>query len=153
MAVADPQAAVTLPRLELDWAAPGALDSPAGPLGAAYGGSPRFPSSRPDRPAVIANFVSTLDGVVVLGVASAVDERYRLLAGSSAERLKLVLLCRELVDVSLSELGEAGGVMAEPAAQRRAGGELVRPLVEMGALPFHSSRPEAVDQDAVAVRG
>jgi len=64
VAVADPQAAVTLPRLELDWAAPGALDSPAGPLGAAYGGSPRFPSSRADRPAVIANFVSTLDGVV-----------------------------------------------------------------------------------------
>src|SRR4029079_11445468 len=59
------------------------------------------------------------DGVVVLGVASAVDERQRGLARSSAELSQLLLLCGELLDVPLSELREAGGVVAEPAPQLR----------------------------------
>jgi riboflavin biosynthesis pyrimidine reductase len=64
VAVAEPAAAVALPTLDLAWAAPGALDPATGPLVAAYGGAPRFAAPRPDRPTVIANFVSTLDGVV-----------------------------------------------------------------------------------------
>jgi glycine/D-amino acid oxidase-like deaminating enzyme len=91
------------------------------------------------------------DGVVVLGVASAVDERQRGLARSSAELSQLLLLCGELLDVPLSELREAGGVVPKPAPQLRARGKLFRPLVETCVRARHSSRPEAVDQDAVAV--
>ncbi len=55
--------ATRLPRLDLLWAEASALGAPADALDAAYGGTLRFPR-RADRPTVIVNFVSTLDGVV-----------------------------------------------------------------------------------------
>lgn len=64
MAVAELPRTAGLPRLEVAWAAPGALDPATEAVSAAYGGTPSFPQPRADRPAVIANFVSTLDGVV-----------------------------------------------------------------------------------------
>ncbi|HET7520276.1 MAG TPA: dihydrofolate reductase family protein [Candidatus Limnocylindria bacterium] len=64
MAVAEAPRAAALPRLDVTWAAAGALAPVTDSLTDAYGGTPRFPEPRSDRPAVIANFVSTLDGVV-----------------------------------------------------------------------------------------
>ena len=64
MAVAEAATSVRVPQLDLLWAAPGALDPATDPISVAYGGTPRFPEPRTHRPAVLANFVSTLDGVV-----------------------------------------------------------------------------------------
>jgi riboflavin biosynthesis pyrimidine reductase len=55
--------ATRLPQLDLLWADASALGAPADALDAAYGGELRVPR-RADRPTVIVNFVSTLDGVV-----------------------------------------------------------------------------------------
>ena len=52
-----------LPALEVLWSAPSAVGPRIDELSSAYGGSLRFPTRR-DRPTVIVNFVSTLDGVV-----------------------------------------------------------------------------------------
>lgn len=53
-----------LERLKVLWSDPTALQAASDRLAAAYGGDLLLPSPRADRPAVIANFVSTLDGVV-----------------------------------------------------------------------------------------
>jgi riboflavin biosynthesis pyrimidine reductase len=64
VAVAEHPTALELPQLDLLWAALGALGPATDPVTEAYGGTPLFPSPHDGHPAVVANFVSTLDGVV-----------------------------------------------------------------------------------------
>lgn len=63
-------AATRLPGFEALWSTAAALGPAEDAPSAAYGGTLRFPQ-RVDRPTVIVNFVSTLDGVVSYGVPGA----------------------------------------------------------------------------------
>jgi len=57
----------------------------------------------------------------------------------------------QLVAVARAKLLEPLGDVVEPASQLVAGCQLARPLVQLGALARDPTRPDVVDQDAIAV--
>lgn len=104
-------ATATLPRIQQLWVAPDASVNPmaTGHLADAYGASLTFPS-RPDRPTVIVNFVSTLDGVVSYATAEAAGGGE--ISGFSAPDRFVMGLLRAHADAVM--VG-AGTVRAAPA--------------------------------------
>src|SRR5581483_2933919 len=93
------------------------------------------------------------DGAVVLRVPRPVDERHRPRAGAAPQLAPLLLVCAQLLVVASAELVEPAWVVAEPAAELGARGELPRPGVQARLLARHATWPEPVDEDPVAVPG
>src|SRR5581483_10154467 len=93
------------------------------------------------------------DGAVVLRVPRPVDERHRPRAGAAPQLAQLLLVCAQLLGVASAELVEPAWVVAEPAAELGARGELPRPGVQARLLARHATWPEPVDEDPVAVPG
>ena len=92
------------------------------------------------------------DGVVVLGVSGAVDEGQGAVPRPAPQLRQLRALRAQLLQVAAAELLEAARLMPEPLPQPGAGRQLLLPFVETGPLPGDATRPEPVDQDAMAVR-
>ena len=89
--------------------------------------------------------------VVVLRISCGVHQRERSGACSPAQRGELGAPWSKLLDVAAPELLVASGIVPEPLPQRRARRQVLRPLVELRPLARDASRPESIDQDAVAV--
>jgi hypothetical protein len=90
---------------------------------------------------------------VVLLVASAVDERHRAVSGAARE---LHEQGARRADPQLRvapprELAKPIGIVPEPAAQVRAGREVLRPQVDAQGLLLDPAGPEPVDEHAVPV--
>ena len=92
------------------------------------------------------------DGVVVLCVMGGIDERERAFPRPASERRELGTLTAELLDVAPTELLKASRVMPEPLPELRARGQFLLPAIEPGLFARDATRPQPVDQHAIAVR-
>src|SRR5579884_2836282 len=92
-------------------------------------------------------------GVVVLRVASAVEDRQRAGARPRDERLERVapLGGEELGAVARAEGVPLRRIVAEPAAQAVRDGQLARPQVHVRLVFADAARPEPVDEHPVAL--
>jgi hypothetical protein len=93
------------------------------------------------------------NGLVVVRVARTEDESDRAPTrsfGESVERLRSIRV-DELCAVARLELPPTLGVVSEPFAELRARAEVLRPGIKPELLLRPPARPEAVDQDPVAV--
>jgi len=93
------------------------------------------------------------DGIVVLGVASGVNECERALPRPAPKLGDSRTLSAKLFDVASAKLLEAARLVPEPPPELGTWWQLALPLVELGAPARDPARPETVDQDAIAIRG
>src|SRR5215217_8258010 len=91
------------------------------------------------------------DSIVVLPVASGVQNRQRPFPSPAPQPRKPVALGVQLVAVARAKLIETLRNMIEPAAQLVAGSQIARPFVQARVLARDPARPDMVDQHAVAV--
>jgi hypothetical protein len=88
----------------------------------------------------------------VLGVVGGVDEGERAAAGPPPELHEPWALATKLLDVTPPEFIEATRLVPEPSSELGARRQFPIPLIEPGLIAGDSSRPEAVNQDAIAIR-
>src|SRR5947208_2014417 len=91
------------------------------------------------------------DPVVVLPVASGVEDRDRPFPCDPAEILDPLTVLAQLVAIAGAKCGEAGRDVVERPPELVAWSQLTRPLVEGRALARDTARPDVVDQHAIAV--
>ena len=90
-------------------------------------------------------------GVVVLGVASRIDEGQRAPSRPAPKFRDPCALVAKLVLVAPAELLEAAGLVAEIPPELGAWRQLTVPLVKVGMLAGYPTGPQPVDQYAVAI--
>jgi hypothetical protein len=93
------------------------------------------------------------DGFVVLFVPGGEEECDGAGAGLLAEGVEGRGIFPEFGAVAFLEFWPLVGVVGEPFAQVVAGGDVLEPEIDGGALPGEAAGPEAVDEDADAVVG
>src|SRR4051812_10736450 len=81
-----------------------------------------------------------------------IDQREGVIPRSAPESGEAGTLTAELFDVVPTELLEASRVMPEPLPERPARGQFLLPAVELGVFARDATRPQPVDQHAIAVR-
>src|SRR5581483_12106606 len=86
------------------------------------------------------------DGVVVIPVRGAVDERHRAFTRELDEPRHRLGLRRELASVTSAELVPLRGIVTEPLAQRRARRQFLEPEIDVRGILRHAARPQPVHQ-------
>src|SRR5262245_20564196 len=89
--------------------------------------------------------------LIVLHVPRRIEQRDRTPRRDLAKGLDGIGIGVELRRVTLAELLPALGAMAEPLAERRAGGDVLEPDRIAELVLADPARPDAIDQDALPV--
>jgi hypothetical protein len=92
------------------------------------------------------------DGVVVLAVVGGIDEGKRAVPSPAPQLREPRALLAKLLGVAAAELLKAAWFVPKPLPQLGAWSKLALPLIEAGLVARDAARPEAVDQDSIAVR-
>lgn len=91
------------------------------------------------------------NGIVVRLVVSRVNKCHRTFEGQVAQSIKFFAMHLDLRGISPAELLPTGGIMSEPFSQLRAWCQLLHPIIDCGIGLPHSTRPQPVNQDTLAV--
>jgi hypothetical protein len=77
-------------------------------------------------------YVPKYDGVVMNLVVCRIDERHRTFACKLSKVREQLGMSMDLFRVAALELVPSAGIMTEPFAKLRAGGEILQPFVDAG---------------------
>jgi hypothetical protein len=91
------------------------------------------------------------DGVVVLLVAGAVDERDMSRCGEIAYAIELLAMFLKLAAVAMLELRPPARVVPKPFPERRTGRNFLHPFVDGGLFFTQPTWPKAVYEDPKAI--
>jgi hypothetical protein len=100
---------------------------------------------------LLEEIVAQDDGLVVLAIARAVDERDGTVLRSIGKRLPGLWIGVELSVIALHELIPACGIVAETLTQRGARRDIAQPSRKVQRILRDAARPEPIDEKACAL--